>query len=105
MNATEKLRQLERIASSADWQSRAATPHLFASFCHEILQVIDIDAIDLPIQTPYPPNTMCCCGELIHPDMPYVEVEPDGVLWHGNPEGGGHKANVDLSYEAKRRQP
>jgi hypothetical protein len=52
MNAVEKLHSLERIASSADWQGRAATPHLFAMFCNELLQVIDIDAVD-GITEPY----------------------------------------------------
>lgn len=47
-----------------------------------------------PTTEPYPPNTVCACGELIHPDMPYVWAEADGALWHGNPDGGGHCADV-----------
>lgn len=44
---------------------------------------------------PYPPNVECACGDLIHLDMPSVVVEADGVLWHGNADGGGHRADVD----------
>ncbi len=40
---------------------------------------------------PYPQNTMCVCGDLIHPDMPSVEVEADGGLFHWNADGGGHR--------------
>lgn len=42
----------------------------------------------------YPPNVVCCCGDLIHPQMPYVDTQPDGSLWHGNPEGGGHRSDI-----------
>lgn len=35
----------------------------------------------------------CDCTQIIWPDMPYVQVEADGVLWHGNENGGGHRAD------------
>ena len=44
--ADDKLRRIERIASSASWQERAMTPQLFTWFCNEILQVVDIDGMD-----------------------------------------------------------
>lgn len=47
---------------------------------------------------PYPSNTVCCCGDLIHPDMPSVELQPDGRLFHWNAEGGGHSADADSKY-------
>lgn len=47
---------------------------------------------------PYPPNVMCCCGELIHPDMPNVELQPGGRLFHWNDEGGGHSEDADSKY-------
>ena len=37
----------------------------------------------------------CACGQIVHAGMPYVEVEADGVLWHGNAQGGGHRYDVD----------
>jgi len=37
----------------------------------------------------------CACGQVITPVTPYVEVGADGVLWHGNAEGGGHRADVE----------
>lgn len=43
-----------------------------------------------PVLDPYPENVMCCCGELIHPDMPNVTVEPGSRLFHWNDQGGGH---------------
>lgn len=46
---------------------------------------------------PYPPNVKCACGDLIHRDMPNVEVEADGGLFHWNDEGGGHRFDVDLT--------
>ena len=38
-------------------------------------------------------NVRCNCGETINPASPYVQVEADGVLWHGNADGGGHRAD------------
>lgn len=35
MNPDDKLRRIERIASSASWQERAMTPQLFTWFCAE----------------------------------------------------------------------
>jgi hypothetical protein len=35
----------------------------------------------------------CDCGEYIYADSPHVQVEADRVLWHGNAEGGGHRAD------------
>lgn len=46
---------------------------------------------------PYPPNTKCVCGDLIHPDMPTVEVEADGGLFHWNEDGGGHRFDFNLT--------
>lgn len=46
------------------------------------------DRIDKP-----KPNVMCACGDLINECQPSVEVEADGVLWHGNADGGGHRAD------------
>lgn len=43
----------------------------------------------------YPPNTMCVCGELIHPDQPFVEIEADGGLFHWNADGG-HRTDAEL---------
>lgn len=43
-------------------------------------------------------NVRCDCGETINPGSPYVEVQPGGVLWHGNAQGGGHASN----FESKR---
>lgn len=40
-------------------------------------------------------NVGCDCGHTINPASPYVEVEADGVLWHGNAQGGGHRADFD----------
>lgn len=42
----------------------------------------------------YPEVAICACGHPIHSKMPWVEVEADGVLWHGNAAGGGHRADV-----------
>lgn len=44
---------------------------------------------------PYGPNVKCACGDLIHTDQPFVEVEADGGLFHWNEEGGGHRYDVD----------
>lgn len=52
-------------------------------------------ARDLAYQR-YLTQKVCACGEWITPDMPYIEVEADGVMWHGNAEGGGHRADVKL---------
>lgn len=51
---------------------------------------------DGPKSANYPPNTKCVCGDLIHPDQPFVEVEADGGLFHWNADGGGHRADVEL---------
>lgn len=99
MDATEKLSHLERVVSAADWQSRASTPQKFHNFLADLLTLIDVDSIpslDPHPPEPYPPNTKCVCGELIHPDMPSVEVEADGGLFHWNAEGGGHRFDVNM---------
>jgi hypothetical protein len=48
-----------------------------------------------PKPADYPPNVKCVCGDLIHPDQPFVELQPDGSLFHWNEEGGGHRFDVD----------
>jgi hypothetical protein len=62
----------------------------------KLMELVDREAAKFaPAGTkePYPPNTMCDCGELIHPDQPHVFAEADGTLWHGNPDGGGHRSD------------
>lgn len=62
----------------------------------ELMDFIEREAQKFARPTaPYPPNTKCACGELIHPDMPSVEVEADGGLFHWNQDGGGHRFDVD----------
>ncbi|QFG08927.1 hypothetical protein PBI_MALAGASYROSE_79 [Mycobacterium phage MalagasyRose] len=80
----------------ADWRRAAG----FGGYVLQQLQgsgyhVVGTGAIKPKPTAPYPPNTQCACGDLIHPDMPNVWAEADGVLWHGTEDNGGHRADVD----------
>lgn len=76
--------------------AEAVTVHLTDRQARDLYQQLH-EEFKPKARLPYPPNVKCVCGDLIHPDMPYVVAEPDGSLWHGNVEGGGHKSNAKLT--------
>jgi hypothetical protein len=64
---------------------------------NDLMRLVDRECDKLASVSPYPSNTKCVCGDLIHPDMPSVEVEADGGLFHWNEAGGGHRADASLT--------
>lgn len=54
------------------------------------------DAPEVPLGKPPLVVVDCCCGQQINTTEPYVELQPDGRIWHGNAAGGGHVYNAIL---------
>ncbi|UBV20332.1 MULTISPECIES: hypothetical protein [Mycolicibacterium] len=84
-------------------QARALHAHLTTRYAElgradapELLRARIMWEVVAADTAPYPPNVQCVCGDLIHPDMPQVITQPDGFLWHGNAEGGGHRSDATV---------
>jgi hypothetical protein len=83
-NARSMVKSMTEVANEKGWDN---APELVQ--CRLMWKVVDPE--------PYPSNVKCVCGDLIHPDQPFVELQADGSLFHWNEHGGGHRFDVDLT--------